>query len=288
MRLSAGDIAHAEEFAKQIDLSDTMAVLKYGNQAQNHVSSYTDHSLSDLPQHDYEEISADLNKLKKKLNAFEKELLSSSELYRDSEKAFSSYKSVYERIVSAVNETARRLEIHRQSLLRHMNRLDDHYDRFLTCIREFDMYIYAGQLCLNSTAKTRTDELLKRAQSSGLKEDLLTAQDYQNNCARLERRLSDLSLSRQLPFQLCTQIRMMQNTDAVHAETLHSMCANSFPLFKSRLILALGLGEEKVFDAEIVKESFGGISSTMDSVMRAFVTSKQKQKKSLSDYFRSE
>lgn len=281
VRLSDADLKYAQDFSQRIDVTDTAAILKYGALAQKHVSDFTDTSLADVPAHDYEEITADLKKLQRKIASFESQILTSPDLLVSQEKAFSSYKTIYERCVSAVNEAARRMEIHRSSLLRHMKRLNDHYDKCMLYLREYDMYIHAGELALKRSRSQNLDELLKRAKKTGLQEDLLNAKDYDQACKRLEKRLGDLSLSRQLPLQLCTQIRMMQSTDVVLSDTLQSLANNSFPLWKSRMILALGIGEKKVFDEEIVKATDKALNDTIDKVLKSFQTSKQKQKKNL-------
>ena len=281
VRLSDADLKYAQDFSERIDVTDTLTVLKYGSAAQKHVSDFTDTSLADVPAHDYEEITADLKKLQRRIASFEREILMSQDLLAGQEKAFSSYKAIYERCVSAVNEAARRTEIHRSSLLRHMKRLNDHYDKCMLYLREYDMYIHAGELALKRCRTQNLNELLKRAKKTGLQEDVLNAKDYDRNCQRLEKRLGDLSLSRQLPLQLCTQIRMMQSTDVVLSDTLQSLANNSFPLWKSRMILALGLGDRKVFDEEIVKETDRALNDTIDRVLKSFQTSKQKQKKNL-------
>jgi uncharacterized protein YaaN involved in tellurite resistance len=281
VRLSEADIKYAQEFSQRIDVTDTLTILKYGSLAQKHVSDFTDASLADVPAHDYEEITADLKKLQRRIASFEREILTSADLYADQEKAFSAYKTIYERCVSAVNEATRRLDIHRSSLLRHMKRLNNHYDKCMLYLREYDMYIHAGELALKRCRSQNLNDLLKRAKQTGLQEDALNAKDYDQACKRLEKRLSDLSLSRQLPLQLCTQIRMMQGTDVVLSDTLQSLANNSFPLWKSRMILALGLGEKKVFDEEIIKETDRSLSDTISAVLKSFQTSKQKQRTNL-------
>ena len=269
VRLSEADMRYAREFSSQIDVSDTKMILQYGYQAQKHVIDFSERSLSDLPQHDYDEIRDDLNKMKLSIRAFEREVLSSPQLNNNSENAFDAFKTAYERISSKLSETARRLEIHRSSLLRHHDRLEKHYETCMGCIREYDMYIYAGQLALDKARREQLNELLKRAEKTGLKEDVLYAKDFSDNCTRLEKKLSDLSLSRQLPFQMCTEIRMMQNTDILIGENLRSVCVNAFPLWKSRMILALGTGTERVFDPKLIEETDAKLIETADVLIRS-------------------
>jgi uncharacterized protein YaaN involved in tellurite resistance len=279
VRLSEADMRYAREFSSQIDVSDTKMILQYGYQAQKHVIDFSEHSLSDLPQHDYDEIRDDLNKMKRSIRAFEKEVLSSPQFNTNSENAFDTFKTAYERISSKLSETARRLEIHRSSLLRHHERLEKHYDTCMGCIREYDMYIYAGQLALDKARREQLNELLKRAEKTGLKEDVLYAKDFSDNCTRLEKKLSDLSLSRQLPFQMCTEIRMMQNTDIVFAENLRSLCVNAFPLWKSRIILSYGTGTERYFDPQILKDSNAKLIAACDALIKALSLNRTKRKK---------
>lgn len=279
VRLSDADRKYAEKFSEEIDVSNTRMILQYGYQAQKHVVDFSDRSLSDLPQHDYDEIKNDLNKMKKKIASFEREMLNLAEGGTLNDQVFASFKSAYERISSAVSETARRLEIHRSSLLRHHARLEDHYNTCMNYIREYDMYIYAGELCLKRSRSVNLNDLLMRAKSSGLREDVLHAQDYEQGCARLEKKLSDLSLSRQLPFQMCTEIRMMQNTDIVFAENLRSLCVNAFPLWKSRIILSYGTGTERYFDPQILKDSNAKLIAACDALIKALSLNRTKRKK---------
>ena len=141
------------------------------------------------------------------------------------------------------------------------------------------MYICAGELCLKRSREEELAALLERAKTSGLKEDALNADDYAAGCTRLERRLSDLSLSRQLPYQLCTEIRIMQNTDVVIAQNLQSLYTNAFPLWKSRAVLCMGTGTQRIFDAAMLKETDTALINACDAIINAISLHTEKQKK---------
>ena len=281
-KLSEADLKYAIEFSERIDVSDTMMILQYGTNAQKHVMDFTDSNLYEIPKHDYSEISEDLKKLCTSVRNFEKDVRM-ADLSRTNPKAHSTFKTIYERSLRVMNETARRLEIHRSSLLRHMNRLDGYYDQCLTFVREYDMYIYAGQVCLQRSRSAALNELLERAQETGVQQDAMRARDYEQSCLRLERKLSDLSVSRQLPMQIAAQIRMIQNTDAVMAENLRALSANTFPLWKNRVVLASGLesADEKIIDIGLIQESDEMLLNSLEAMLKSLNSGIGDQKKGI-------
>ncbi len=233
-KLSEEERKYAEEFSERINPANTVMILQYGSAAQKKISDFTDSGLRSLPNNDLSEITEDLGKLISSLEKFDND-------YDKKDQLKKSFKALYDKAESKVRETARRMELHRSSLLRHITMLDKSYASCMNIVREFDMYILAGKLCLQKSRSTTLPQLIKAAEQSQLRQDTLTASDFKDGCDRLERKLYDLGVSRELPVQTCMQIRAVQNSDAVMAENLRNLNTNVFPLWKERMMLALGL-----------------------------------------------
>ena len=263
--LTEADKAYAESFSEAIDVTNSTMILQYGSAAQKKVSSFADSALRSIPDHDLEEISQDLTKLIVVLEQFERD-------FDQRDKLNKTVKSLYDKVELQASETARRLEIHRSSLLRHMNLLRKHYESCLDTVKEFDMYIYAGKLCINRSRAETLTELAEQAKHSGSQIDVIAAADYKDACARLERKLYDLSVTRQLPIQTASYIRTVMNSDELMAENLRRLNANAFPLWKQRLVLSMGYS----YDTEASPAMFHETNQTLIAALKQMTAAMKK------------
>ena len=272
-RLSDAQIAYTKEFAKQIDVTNRTMVLQYGSAAQKKVSTFTESSLFSVPANDLNEIDQDVRKVLKKLNEFEKTFDSTPDISANDAKSLAKFRTMYDRFSSALTEGARRLEIHRSSLIRHISRMDDLYEQCFQILREYDMYIYAGQTCLKECREATQKELEEQALKTGLMEDTIRAEDYRQSCDLFEKKLNDLCLSRTLPFQILAQIKLIRQTDIVMAESLHRCTSDTFPLYRSRVILSLGLKQSdneqgKIIDRTVFHEANEDLRRALAAVLK--------------------
>ena len=239
--LSDKQTEYAEEFAKQIDITNRTMVLQYGSAAQRKVTVFTESSLFSVPANDLTEIAEDIGKLQKKQKEFERAFDNTPDITANDARSLARFRSMYDKFSSALTEASRRLEIHRSSLLRHVSRMDELYEKCFNILREFDMYVYAGEKCLVRCRGGTLKQLEAQALRTGLMEDSIRTEDYREACNLFEKKLNDLCLSRTLPFQIMAQIKLIRQTDTLMAESLRQCTADTIPLYRSRIVLSLGL-----------------------------------------------
>ena len=119
--------------------------------------------------------------------------------------------------------------------------LDKMYELNLTYFKELSMYILAGKKKLEEVRGTQLAELTQKAQLSGLPEDAQAARDLESMCLRFEKKIHDLELTRMISIQTAPQIRLVQNNDTQMVEKIQSTIVNTIPLWKSQMVLALGV-----------------------------------------------
>ena len=274
-RLSDEERAYAEKFAERINPANTVMILQYGSAAQKKISDFTDSGLRSVPSNDLSEIAEDLNRLIEALKKFDSDYDRKAQLKK-------SFRSLYDRAESKVRESARRIELHRSSLLRHITMLDRTYASILNIVREFDMYILAGKKCLKVSREVTLPRMVREAEASSLRQDTLAAADFRDGCDRLERKLYDLSVSRELPVQMCMQVRAVQNSDAVMSENLRNLSTNVFPLWKERMMLALGLtGGPDDVDPEVFHQTDKILLSSLGSIVKIHENGMKEREKTL-------
>lgn len=150
-------------------------------------------------------------------------------------------KSKYNKAEVNVNKITEALEGHQVQLLKDVSVLDQLYDLNKNYFKELSMYVIAGKKKLAEVESTVVEELQKKAEQSGLAEDAQEARDMQAKCERFEKKLSDLELTRMVAIQTAPQIRMIQNNDTMMVEKIQSTLVNTIPLWKSQMVLALGV-----------------------------------------------
>ena len=151
----------------------------------------------------------------------------------------------YEKAEANVDRIAEQLEQHQMVLMKDAALLDQMYEKNLEYFKQLSMYILAGEKKLADERATTLQELYAKAQASGLPEDAQAANDYAALCDRFEKKLYDLKLTRQISIQMGPQIRMIQNNDTLMTEKIQTSLVNTIPLWKSQMVLALGISHSK-------------------------------------------
>ena len=144
-----------------------------------------------------------------------------------------------------VNKICEQLEEQQIVLLKDIAMLDELYERNLLNFKELTMYILAGKRKLEEVRNGQLKEMIAKAQKTGLAEDSQAANDLANQCDRFEKKLHDLQLTRMISIQMGPQIRLVQNNDTLMTEKIQSTLVNTIPLWKSQMVLALGLNHSK-------------------------------------------
>ena len=119
--------------------------------------------------------------------------------------------------------------------------LEKMYAQNLSYYKELTMYILAGKQKLQEVREGRLKDLEAKAAASGLPEDAQEAKDLDSKCNRFEKKLHDLELTRTISLQTAPQIRLVQNNDTLMVEKIQTTIVNTIPLWKSQMVLALGI-----------------------------------------------
>ena len=231
-----------EEFSHKIDIRDTNMILQYGAAAQKSVASFSENALSNVRSKDLGEIGQDLSQLVVELKGFggeeKKGILG---LFKKAGNRLESMKAEFSKVEANVDKIAQSLEQHQITLLKDVAMFDQMYELNLKYYKELTMYILAGKKRLEEVRATEVEELRKKAEASGLAEDAQAYNDMVNLCNRFEKKLHDLELTRMVSVQMGPQTRLLQNNDTLMIEKIQSSLVNTIPLWKSQMVLALGM-----------------------------------------------
>lgn len=232
-----------EEFSHKIDIRDTNQVLKYGAAAQKSVASFSENALSNVRGKDMGEIGEDLSRLVVELKGFgeDEEKKGLKGLFKKAGNKLETMKAQYNKVEANVDKIAQNLENHQITLLKDVAMFDQMYELNLKYYKELTMYILAGKKRLAEVRSTELEELRKKAEQTGLAEDAQAYNDLVNLCNRFEKKLHDLELTRMVSVQMGPQTRLLQNNDTLMIEKIQSSLVNTIPLWKSQMVLALGM-----------------------------------------------
>ena len=243
-QLSPEEQAAVAAFAEKIDITDTNLVLQYGAAAQKNIADFSANALENVRTKDMGEVGDMVSELVVELKGFdaEQERKGLLGLFK---------KAKYDKAEANVDKISRQIQSHQIQLMKDTALLDQMYEKNLEYYKQLTMYILAGRQRL---AKEQNETLLAlqaAAQQSGLAEDAQRANDFANQCQRFEKKLHDLELTRVICLQMAPQIRMIQNNDTLMSEKIQTSLVNTIPLWKSQMVLALGLSHaQKAMEAQ--------------------------------------
>ena len=233
-----------EEFSKKIDIGDSNLVLQYGAAAQKNIASFSESALNSVRTKDLGEIGKSLSDLVVELKGFgqeEEEKKGLFGLFKKGGNKIESLKAQYSKVETNVDKIAHELEQHQVTLLKDVAMFDQMYELNLKYYKELTMYILAGKKRLAAVRAGELEELRKQAEASGAQEDAQRYNDMAQMCERFEKKLHDLELTRMISIQMGPQTRLLQNNDTLMVEKIQSSLVNTIPLWKSQMVLALGM-----------------------------------------------
>ena len=242
--LSEADRRAIEEFAQKIDLNNTDPVLLYGSDAQKKIADFSDSALATVRTNDTGEVGEMLVKLVNEIKGFgdaAEKPKGIGGLFWNAKKAVSDMQTKYDKVEVNVDAIASSLEGYQVQLLKDISLFNHLYDMNTEYFKELTMYILAGEKRLAEVRRTTLEDLKARAAQSGDAMDAQRANDMAANCDRFEKKLHDLKLTRQVALQMAPQIRLLQNNDSLLVERIQSTLSNTLPLWKSQIVIALGL-----------------------------------------------
>ena len=236
--LTPEELQMVNEFSQKIDLHNSQAILQYGVGTQKKMADFSEAALNNVRTKDLGEVGNMLSSLVIDLKSFDvtEQDKGFKGLFKKSSNKITSMKAKYDKAEVNVNNVCTALENHQVTLMKDIALLDKMYAVNLTYFKELSMYILAGKKKLE---EVRNGELA--ANASNLPEDAQAAKDLQSMCDRFEKKIHDLELTRMISIQTAPQIRMVQNNDTLMAEKIQSTIVNTIPLWKSQMVLALGI-----------------------------------------------
>ncbi len=239
--LSDEERRQVDEFAKQIDLHNSTAILQYGVGTQKKMADFSGSALENVKTKDLGEVGDMLSDVVTQLKGFDEEEKGFLGIFKKPANKLEAMKAKYSKAETNVNKICEALEDNQVQLLKDISILDKMYDLNLTYFKELSMYILAGKKKLAETRETELPQLLAKAKASGLPEDAQAARDLEALCDRFEKKLHDLELTRMVSIQTAPQIRLVQSSDTMMVEKIQSTIVNTIPLWKSQMVLALGV-----------------------------------------------
>lgn len=241
--LSEEEKRMVSEFVEKIDLRNSNAILQYGAGTQKKMADFSEKALENVKTKDMGEIGDMIAGLVTELKSFdvEEEEKGLGAFFKKRANKLTALKAKYDKTEVNVNKITTALEAHQIQLIKDAQMLDRMYDMNLTYFKELSMYILAGKKKLQNARENELMELKNKALASGLPEDAQAAKDYEGLIDRFEKKLHDLELTRTVALQTAPQIRLVQGSDTVMAEKIQSTIVNTIPLWKSQMVIALGV-----------------------------------------------
>ena len=231
------------EFAAKIDVMDSGLVLQYGAAAQKHVAGFSENALETIRSKDMGEVGQALSALVVELKGFgqEEEKKGLFGLFKKAGNKLETMKAQYAKVETNVDKIVQQLEQHQRTLLKDVAMLDQMYELNLKYYKELTMYILAGKQRLEDLRANELPARKARAEQTGAQEDAQAYNDLSQMCERFEKKLHDLELTRVISIQMGPQTRLLQSNDTLMVEKIQSSLMNTIPLWKSQMVLALGL-----------------------------------------------
>ncbi len=316
--LSPEEQKQVDDFAAMIDLTNSQAIMQYGAGPQKKIADFSETALGNVRTKDMGEIGQLLTDVVSELKSLEDggEEKGFLGIFKKSGNKLAAMKAKYDKAEVNVNKISKVMEEHQITLLKDVAMLDKMYELNLNYFKELSMYILAGKQKLEHAQKVELPELLAKAEQSGLPEDTQKAKDFAAMCNRFEKKVHDLELTRMISLQMAPQIRLIQENDTAMSEKIQSTLVNTIPLWKSQMVIAIGLNhsteaakaqrevsdmtnellkknaetlkvatietakesERGIVDIETLKQTNQQLISTLDEVMKIQTEGREKRK----------
>ncbi len=234
------------EFAQKIELTSSSVIMQYGSGAQKKIADFSETALGNVRSKDLGEVGEMLAGVVSELKSFdEDETKGFFGFFRRGANKINALKAKYSKAEANIERICTALENHQVQLLKDSAMLDKMYEMNKVYFKELSMYILAGKKKLGEVRNTELPQLMEKAKQSGLPEDAQAANDLASLCNRFEKKLHDLELTRTISIQMAPQIRLVQGNDTLMSEKIQSTLVNTIPLWKSQMVLALGVAHSQ-------------------------------------------
>lgn len=232
-----------DQFVDKIEINNSNSILQYGVGAQKKISDFSESALNNVRTKDLGEVGEMLSNVVHELKNFEESEEKKGILgfFKKGKNKISQMKVKYDKVEDNINKMCNTLEKHQIQLLKDIAMLDKMYEINKVYFKELSMYILAGKKKLQKLEKEELPKLQEKARKSGLPQDAQEVNDFIALCNRFEKKIHDLELTKMISLQMAPQIRLIQNNDSLMSEKIQSTIVNTIPLWKSQIVLALGV-----------------------------------------------
>ena len=245
--LSEAERKQVAEFSEKIDLTNSTQILQYGAASQKKVADFSSATLENIRTKDLGEVGDMVTNLIGELRGFDANNESKGifGFFKKTSNQLDAMKAKYSKAEVNVDKIEGMLQDHQIQLLKDIAMLDQMYEKNLVYFKELTMYIIAGKKKLAKVRSEELPKLVEKAKASNLPEDAQAAKDLDDLCNRFEKKIYDLELTRNISVQMSPQIRLIQSNDTMMAEKIQTSIVNTIPLWKSQMVLALGLAHSQ-------------------------------------------
>lgn len=242
LQLTEAEKKMVADFSSKIDMKNTNLVLQYGSGAQKKIADFSETALDNVRSKDLGEVGELLASVVAELKCFdEEEQKGFFGLFRKANNGIETMKAKYGKAEANVDTMVEVLEGHQIQLMKDTAMLDKMYEINKNYFKELNMYILAGKKKIEEVRTVELPKMIEKAQKSGLAEDAQEVNDMQAMLDRFEKKIHDLELTKTISLQMAPQIRLIQSNDTIMAEKIQSTLVNTIPLWKSQMVLALGM-----------------------------------------------
>ena len=241
--LSAEEQETVNEYVNNIDINDSQMVLQYGAGVQKEIASFSEAALGNVRNKELDEIGELLTGVVTELKDFDavEEKGGFLGLFKKAGNRMTAIKAKYDKAEKNINNIVKVMEGHQVTLMKDIAMLDQMYETNQKYFKELSLYIVAGKEKLKEARDVELPKLLAKAEETGLPEDAQAAKDHASMVERFEKKVYDLELTRNISLQMAPQIRLIQSNDTVMTEKIQSTLLNTIPLWKSQMVIAIGL-----------------------------------------------
>lgn len=247
IQLTDAEKKAVEDFAGKIDISNANHILQYGADAQAKITQFSDMALEKVRTKDLGSVGDTLSSLVVELKGFDpnEQKKGFFGLFKKAGASIAELKAKYDKAEVNVEKVVDVLEGHQITLTKDIAVLDEMFKANMTNFKQLSLYIVAGKKKLEEVQNVTIPAMQAKAAETGAMEDAQAANDYANLANRFEKKLHDLDLTRTVSLQMGPQIRLIQNNDTLMVEKIQTTLLNTIPLWKSQMVLALGLAHSE-------------------------------------------
>lgn len=247
IQLTDAEKKAVEDFAGKIDISNANHILQYGADAQAKITQFSDMALEKVRTKDLGSVGDTLSSLVVELKGFDpnEQKKGFLGLFKKAGASIAELKAKYDKAEVNVEKVVDVLEGHQITLTKDIAVLDEMFKANMTNFKQLSLYIVAGKKKLEEVQNVTIPAMQAKAAETGAMEDAQAANDYANLANRFEKKLHDLDLTRTVSLQMGPQIRLIQNNDTLMVEKIQTTLLNTIPLWKSQMVLALGLAHSE-------------------------------------------